>query len=266
MMTAWARHPYRRRILTAIALFLSGCIPLSTQPAPTPTLLPATRTPTFPFPTLIPTTTLTPLPSPSPTADPLSGLGEVIYEDGFERDLGWEPQIFGSGGAGLLEGAYSLSARQPFSQILGFSPAAITADAYLQVSARPILCSPDDEYGLIFRTNPLGEYYRFTLNCQGAARLSRITTEGEFVIFTDPQPDSVFPGLLIDNVLAVRMRGKDFTLYVNGSEIARVSDGLLTSGGSGLYIRTRQGGQTTVQFDDYMLWGLSENNSENVTP
>lgn len=265
-MTARARHSYLCGMLTAFALSLSGCLPLSTEPAPTATPMPATHTPTFPFPTLIPTATLTPPPSPTPTPDPLSGIGEVIFEDSFERDLGWVLQIFGSGGAGVLDGAYSLSARQVYTQILGYSPADITADAYLQVSARPLLCSPDDEYGLAFRTNPLGEYYRFTLNCQGAARLSRITTEGEFVLFSNIRSDSVFPGLLIDNVLAVRMKGEDFTLYINGSEVARVSDTVLRSGGSGLFIRTRQGGQTTVQFDDFILWSLVANTSATATP
>ncbi len=255
-----ASHPSPTRpagyFLLGFALLLSGCVSLSSQPIPTTSPFPATSTPTFLFPTLIPTATLTPAPSPSAASDPLTSLGEVIFEDEFDLDRGWQIQIFGSGGAGLLDGAYSLSARQPFTRVVGYSPAGMSANGYLEVTALPILCSSDDEYGLVFRTNPRGEYYRYTLNCIGEARLSRISTEGEFVILSDIRPDSVFPGLLIGNRLAVRMEGEDFKLFVNGSEIAHARDAVLGSGGFGVFIRTRQGGQTTVQFDEFILWSL----------
>lgn len=243
--------------LLGLALLLGGCISLSPPAISTSSPIPATSTPTFAFPTLIPTATQTPPPTASPTSDPRIGLGRVVFFDDFDHDLGWQFQIFGSGGAGLLDGAYSLSARQSFTRVIGYSPAEISANGYLEVTVLPILCSNDDEYGLVFRTNPSGEYYRFTLSCAGLARLSRISPAGELVLLADTRPDSVFPGPLVSNTLAVRMEGEILTLFVNGSEIARTRDTVLGSGGLGVFIRTRQGGQATVQFDDFTLWDLA---------
>jgi hypothetical protein len=52
------------------------------------------------------------------------------------------------------------------------------------------------------------------------------------------------------------LEGEIFTLFVNGSEVARARDTILGSGGFGVFIRTRQGDQTTVQFDEFSLSSL----------
>jgi hypothetical protein len=236
-----------------LVILLAACLSRSPAPTPLPSATPPAPTPTFDFPTLVPTATLTPPPAPTPTADVLSGLGSALFLDTFSIDRGWQVQIFGAGGAGLLDGKYSLAVREPFSIILASSPAEAAQNGYLEVTARALLCSKDDEYGLIFRTNGQGEYYRFSLNCSGEARLSRITVDGEHVLIPNTPINSVFPGLLVDNRLAVLFQGDIFRFFINDSEVLSARDRVLTVGGTGLFARTRQSGQTTVLFDDFSL-------------
>ncbi|MEJ2011563.1 MAG: hypothetical protein P8X64_04980 [Anaerolineales bacterium] len=236
-----------------LAFLLGSCLSRAAIPTPILTSTPPAPTATFDFPTLIPTATLTPPPSPTPTADIMSGLGPLSFYDDFSSDRGWQVKIFGSGGAGLLDGRYSLSVREPFSIVIADSPAEPMQNGYLEVVARTVLCSQDDEYGLVFRSNGQGEYYRFSLNCAGEARLSRITVDGEHVLIPNTPVNFVFPGLLVDNRLGVLLEGETFRFFVNGSEVLSARDRVLPLGGTGLFVRTRQSGQTTALFDDFTL-------------
>ena len=183
----------------------------------------------------------------------MAGLGSAVFDDAFSIDRGWQFQIFGAGGAGLIDGRYSLSVREPFSIIIASSPAEWIQNGYLEVTARAVLCSGDDEYGLVFRANGQGEYYRYSLNCMGEARLSRITVDGEHVLIPNTATNSVFPGLLVDNRMGVLFEGENIKLFINGSEVLSAHDQVLQSGGTGLFVRTRQSGQTTALFDDFTL-------------
>jgi hypothetical protein len=241
------------RLAIIPAIMLGSCLPRAAVPTPIPSSTPPTPTATFVFPTLMPTATLTPPPSPTPTADIMSGLGPPSFYDDFSSARGWQVRIFGAGGAGLLDGRYSLSVREPFSIIIADSPADPLQDGYLEVVARTVLCSQDDEYGLVFRSNGQGEYYRFSLNCAGEARLSRITVDGEHVLIPNTPINFVFPGLLVDNRLGVLLEGDTFRFFVNGSEVLSAHDTVLPLGGTGLFVRTRQSGQTTALFDDFTL-------------
>jgi hypothetical protein len=253
--TSWSRSALKRGKWAAILLplLLASCLASSPPPLPSPSATPPAATPTFDFPTLVPSVTFTPPPSPTATVDIMAGLGSAIFDDNFSSDRGWQFQIFGAGGAGLIDGRYSLSVREPFSIAIASSPADWTQNGYLEVAAQAVLCSGDDEYGLVFRANGQGEYYRFSLNCTGEARLSRITVDGDHVLIPNTTTNSVFPGLLVDNHLGVLFEGENFKLFINGSEVLSAHDRVLQTGGTGLFVRTRQSGQTTALFDEFIL-------------
>lgn len=247
-----ARHLLAPLAVVLLPVLLGACLNQPAAPTATPSAAPS-LTPTVNFPTLIPSATLTPPPSPTPTADLLSGLGPPLYEDDFSTDRGWQVLVFGAGGAGVLDGRYSLSVREPFSLTIASSPAVAVQNGYLEVTAQAVLCSGEDEYGIAFRSNTQGEYYRFALNCAGEARFSRVMADGEHVILPNTPVNVVFPGSLSDNQLAVLFDGDSFHFFINGSEVFAARDRLLPAGGSGLFVRTRRAGQTTVLFDDFTL-------------
>lgn len=248
----------------ALLILLSGCVSVENLPTATPTPSPLAPTPTFFFPTLIPTATQTPLPSPTATADIVSGLDQVVFQDRFSTQKGWVALVTRVGGVSYLDGRFSLAVNQPRTFYTALSPAPVLRDGYIEVEARAILCSEGDTYGLIFRVSPQGDHYRYTLSCSGDVRVSRISEGEEFVLIPDTRTNSVLSGLLVDNRMAVLLSGDVFRFFLNGVEVFMEEDAALPAGGSGLIVRARGGGQTTVTFDNFTVRALMP--TPTVTP
>lgn len=260
-------HPssyFRTRLKVASAaatifitvLALSGCISASPLPTPTPTQAAPTATPTFIIPTLIPTATFTPEPEPSPTPDLLTGLGDLIFEDSFYRNLGWDIGQSEVGGASLVEERLSLAVRRSNNFYFIQSPAPTTTDFFLEVTVRSEVCSDGDEFGVMFRDRGMGEHYRFALTCDGNARVSRVLAEGEIVLVPLTQTYAMFPGLLVDNRIAIWASGNQFRFYINDLEVFSARDRVLPSGKLTFFVRSRRSSQTTVSFDDFTVRAL----------
>ncbi len=183
----------------------------------------------------------------------MAGLGPASLRDDFSQNLGWELGEKGSGGVSLVGERLAIAVRQAFAFILAPSPARESSDFLLEVTMRPDLCRGDDEFGVAFRVTSLGEYYLFTLTCDGGARVRRVLQDASRALVPFTSSLAIFPGPLAENRLAVLAEGADFRYFVNGVEIFSARDLALASGGVGLYVRTGRGGQTTVLFDNLIL-------------
>jgi hypothetical protein len=246
---------HRKGINAGISIFiavlaLSGCLRVSPPPTPTPTQVTPSPTPTFIIPTLIPTATFTPEPEPSPTPDLLAGLGDLIFEDTFDRNLGWDIGQSEIGGASLVEGWLSLAVHRSNSFFFIRSPAPTLTDFFLEVTVKSEVCSDGDEFGVMFRYRAMGEHYRFALTCDGYARVTRMLEEGEIVLVPLTQTYALFPGLLVDNRIAIWASGNQFRFFINDLEVFSARDRVLPSGNVAFFVRSRQGDQTTASFDD----------------
>ena len=256
------RHLPRRSLVMAAVwlpiatLTLNGCLNAGPTPTPTPTLSTPTPTPTFIFPTMFLTATFTPEPVPTATLNPQTGFGAVLYQDDFNRNLGWEVGQSELGGSSLVNGRLSLAVRQSNAFYFLRSPAPATSDFFLKVSVRSELCSGRDEFGVMYRVNSLSEHYRFALTCDGAARVSRVLERGEIALVPITQTYAIFPGILVDNRISVWASGKNFRFYINDMEVFSARDSALQTGGFALFVRSRRGGQTTVSFNDLTVHSL----------
>ena len=253
-------------VIPIAALLLSACV--STRPAPTNTPLPPspTLTPTVFFPTLVPTLTLTPDPTPSPTADITSGFGTLIFHDDFSQDLGWKPLGSNLGGSSLYNGRYSLSVHQENAFYTSLSPVEEFTDGYLEVAVRVLLCTDDDEFGMMFRVNPSGGHYRFTLTCKGEARVTRLFEGSETAVIPKTITNALIPGLLVDNRLGVIADGDHFHFFLNDEEVFTAHDPGIRWGGLGLIVHARRGGQTTASFDNFTVRKLLPTPTPTHTP
>lgn len=239
------------------AFFLSGCAGSQPPPNPSPPPPSLTPSPTIAFPTLIPTPTITPEPIPTATPDLISGFGELMLLDTFQEDSGWVSPDVDFGGTGIIDERFSLAVRQPSSFLTATYPDLIADNFYYEVKTRAEVCSLDDEYGILFRINPDMEHYRFTLTCDGDARVSRNFGGGEAALVPKTKTNAVLPGLLVENKLGVLVVDDYFTFFINGIEVFSVRDTTAQAGKVGLVVRSRQGGQTTAIFDDVTVYGIN---------
>lgn len=171
--TRYLAATFQAIAILALIPFLTRCASMDAQLPPSPIPSMVTSSPTIAFPTLIPTATITPEPSPTPTPDIIAELAEPLLQDNFDQDRGWESPEVDYGGSGIVNSRISLSVRQPSTFLTTIEPDLLAGDFHFEVSVRAEVCTLDDEYGILFRVNPDSEHYRFTLTCDGEARVSR---------------------------------------------------------------------------------------------
>lgn len=240
-------------VLLIFSLPLTGCGSVDDSAVPSPMAIPLTPTATVAFPTLIPTSTFTPNPTSSPTPDIPSNPGSIVFNDPFSNTLLWIPAELAPGGLSLSEERLFISVRQSNSIYMAISPVDSLVNAFVEADVRPELCSGNDEFGLIFRVNDDFDHYRFTLTCEGEARVVGVVDGVERVLVQNTSSTTIFPGLFLSNHLGVLMENEQFRFYINGEEVFSDRDLSLTAGRVGLLVRARQSGQTTASFDNFTI-------------
>jgi len=242
--------------LAAAALLLGGCAPAPAL-TPTPSLPPPPQpTARVSIPTVIPTPSVTPAATATSSADVRSGAGAVVFEARFAAGEGW---ILGSdtgGGVSLSDGALVLAVSLPDASRYVLAPTPPQADFLLEAGLRASLCSAADEIGILFRVTPQGDHYRFTLDCQGKARVTRVVGTGAVLLAGPADAPGAIPGSPAENRLAVLGRGDTFSLLVNDVPVLDVRDPLLTSGQFGFFLRSAGQGQTTGALTAFRLRSL----------
>ncbi len=248
----------RLRVLTSmffLSLLLSGCMNNTSTPAPTAiemTSLP-TPSPTFAFPTIVPTATLTPSQIPPATIDPLSGVGGELFNDSFEQNRGWQLSEDEFGATSILGERLIITLREARSFRYAIAPTQPLIDFYLEIEVRPDLCQSDDEFGVLFRVNAQIEHYRFAVNCDGQARVTRVLQDGSRALTPVTHTPSVIAGPMAVNKLALRATGDQFIFWINGVEAFSLRDVSINQGLVGAYVRTGRGNLATVSFDNLLI-------------
>ncbi|NIS82453.1 MAG: hypothetical protein GTO14_20100 [Anaerolineales bacterium] len=256
----------RLMFLGFVTIVFTSCLSVRPVLPPTPSATLPTSTQTFVFPSPIPTATFSPEPTSTPTPDLLVGLGNVIFSDEFNTNKGWELKQSDIGGSSIFNSHLNLAVREPHSFYSVRSPSSEAPDFFLEVSARVEVCSEGDEYGILFRLNNFYEHYRFTLTCEGNARVSRILQDGEVALVPTTQTYAVIPGLKVSNTIGIWVSGGTFQFFINDVQVFSARDDELTSGGLGLFVRTRRSGLTTVSFDYFTVRALLPTATPTVTP
>lgn len=240
-------------LLAILAAVNAGCLQVQSEAPPPPSPTVSTPTPTIVIPTLRPTETATPEPSPTPTPDIFPGLGPVLYYDRFDRMQEWDIPETNIGGAGVMDGRFSVSVRRPNARYIILKPEPLVSDFYMEALVRAEVCSEDDEFGLVYRANEEGGYYRFTLACSGEARVSRTFNGTEVALMPKTTTHALIPGLLVDNRIAVLAQAEDFRFFINDTEVFSLVDRTASEGMFGFFVRSRKDGQTTVSFDNLLV-------------
>jgi hypothetical protein len=242
-------------LCVGLVISIAGCsIETSTETStPVPAHTDVHPSPTFAYPTIPPTRTLIPQPSPSPTPDILIGVGDVLFEDDFSIDLGWDLSEKPSGAISLSNGRLVIAIHQSQSFLFSLAPDLMLSDFFLEVEVRAEICQPGDEFGVLFRVNESLEHYRYSLNCAGESRMTRVLSgESRSLV-----PPSTFPfirsGPMSSNRLSIKAMDDTFQFWINGFEVFSSRDLSLKEGRIGLFVRSGQGSQVTISFDNFLI-------------
>ena len=139
-------------------------------------------------------------------------------------------------------------------------------DFYLEINLRAEICSSGDEFGFMFRFNPVVGHYRFGLRCDGGVRMSRILGNATYALIPRDQTNIVVPGPPEQNQLAVWVQGNQFRFFINQVETFSARDSSLSMGSIGVYIYSGNAGQTSVSFDDMIIRSLTPAPVGTATP
>jgi len=255
-------------ICFAMTLLLCSCLPGITPIAPTPMPLSTQAVPsaTFAYPTIPPTVTRIPFPTPTPTPSSLDELGEVIFEDDFSQDRGWELGEQKIGAISLQSDRLVIAVRQANSFLYSLLPTLALDGFFLEIELRADLCQSGDEFGVMFRVNQDFEHYRYAINCQGAARAVRILSGDSRSLVPLSEFPSIISGPMSTNRLSLMASGDTFQFRINGLEIFKARDVTLTEGALGLFVRSGRANQVTISFDNLRIRELHPIPALTATP
>jgi len=249
-------------IFGSLSLVLSACLPTETQipfPSETPVLT-STLTPTETVVWFPATTTPTPFSTPVLTATEIlkPEIGEIIFSDDFSSGDRWALGASDAGSVALGKNELTIAISKPGTYIFTIRNEPILRDFYAEITASPTLCRALDEYGLLFRWGSMGDFYRYSLSCDGQVRLDRLTGGTA----ASPQPwmatGVVPPGAPKLNRLAVWVTGNEMRFFIDDNHQFTLSDPMLSSGLLGLFARSVGDNAVTVNFSDLVVHEVRE--------
>jgi hypothetical protein len=261
--------------LALAAIFAAACTPDAPRTAgaasgtetPTQTLTPiveATQpladTPTATIVWFPPTNTPTPFPTREvqPTPDMHPEVGPVLYEDAFEDETLWSLPARPDGRASFFGGELTLAMQPSPSrvQLVSLRQEPALTNFYAEITAKTSMCRDLDEYGFLIRATSSQDYFRFSLSCNGQARVERLLG-GQA---SSPQPwvyaAGVPPGAPGITRLGVWAKGREMRFFINDEYLFTVSDPSLPSGTLGVFARSTGENALTVHFSDLVVYSL----------
>lgn len=249
-------------ILTLMPQSLLGCIPVNTpvpeieaSPSPSQTASPTATIVWFP-----PTATPTPFPTSiiAPTEEYRPGIGEIILEDDFSSSETWTTGQSASANVAFGKNELTIAVSQPEGYGTSVRQEPVLSDFYLEITASPTLCQGSDEYGLLLRVNSTADFYRFSLSCDGRARLDKLLGG----VASSPQPwmeSGVIPtGAPSISRLATWVHGSEMRFFVDDFFLFSVKDPMLPTGLIGVFARSREETAVTVNFSDLVIWEIAQ--------
>lgn len=234
---------------------LAACLPVVT-PTPEPTVT-VTTAPT-PSPTVewfppTPTIQISPTVEITSTPEIMAELGEIIFKDDFVSGEGWTVPRSERGEINIANGEINIIINEPGTFLVGTLEKPDLQDFYAEISASPILCSPRDEYGFLFRVFGRNQYYRFALNCEGEVRLDSISGESGMILYPWTRSASVPVGAPSISTIAVLAIADQIHVFINGDPQFTVIDHQLLVGSFGVYARSVGDTAVTISFSDFIV-------------
>jgi hypothetical protein len=216
----------------AVVVVASGVL---NPPAPTPTLVPATNTPTPRIPTATPvkpTPTFRPASTPKPpgveTPTVVSGQG---FTEDFSTDTGnWDLSTGDRGKSYIQDGELHTEVTQTQSIVWTAYKPGRFQDFTLEVDGRKVSGSDNNDYGVLFRYVDRQNFYRFMVSGTGKYSLDQ-QLKGQWNTIKAWTTHTAVKKGDATNHLKVIAQGSTIKLYVNDELVDTITDDSIPQAG-----------------------------------
>jgi hypothetical protein len=268
------KHTPRALVLLCLpaALSLAACAAATGPTAAidsTATLAPATTQTAAPTATIVwfpPTPTASPITAATqvPTPEHKPGIGAIALTDDFSVDALWNTGVSNQGSAVLSASGLTLAV-PPGSYIYRLRNAITLGDFYAELTAHLGLCKGPDEYGLLVRASAAASY-RYSLTCDGTARLDRVRGSSREILHTAIPSGDVPIGAPGEVVLGVWAVGSDLRFFLNGHYQFSVNDRNYLSGTLGVFAHSAGTTPVTITFSGLVVYDVNYSPTATPTP
>jgi hypothetical protein len=225
---------------------------------------PAEPTPQPPTPTVEPPRPTPPTepPPPAPTAEPPpaaapGGPGRILLRDDFsDPNSGWNQGSDPANWRLSYEGGEYVAIKMAGSYgawVMGGHTRGSFRDFQIEVDARLAEATPGAYLFVAFRSQDLNNWYSFAVNpINRLFGLYRGVSGNSTPIITERSAPAINGGTA-RNRLAVRARGPEIVLLVNGQEVGRTRDDTRLEGSFGLGAGSTSGGRSEARFSNLIV-------------
>ncbi len=217
------------------------------QATQTPTPRPPTVTPRPPTPTFRPSPTATV--TPRPAAPAVTGS---VFKEGFDADAsGWNVGTGTRGKRYIQDGELHIELTQDNSIVWCSHSKNDWADMVLEVDARQVAGSDNNDYGVAFRYQDTNNFYRFVITSEGRYRMSKYVN-GQWTALIDWRSSPAIKKGAATNHIKVICKGPTFELYVNGEKLGTVEDDDLDKGAIAMIAGSYDQPDVHIAFDNVL--------------
>ena len=183
---------------------------------------------------------------------------KALLEDSFnDTACGWDEYEEEEASAGYRNSEYFVAVHQPNTSAVAvpggtFSNVSIQAQVSLNHGAT------DNNFGLLCRYQDMDNFYAFLLSSDGYYAIATVVDGAPYKILSGDgahlmpsEAIGVEPGTV--NEIHAACAGDELTLYVNGQQLASVSDNRLESGDVGFIVSTYAEAPVEVRFDNLFV-------------
>ena len=129
------------------------------------------------------------------------------------------------------------------------------SDFNLEVEATQLAGNPESSFGVLFRLQGPGQFYRFDITGNGRYTVERHNPDGTWTRFVEDWPLSpaIQQGFNVTNRLQVSAIGPDIVVYANGEVLFQFSDTAYSDGNIALAGGTFGQAGLSVAFDNLVV-------------
>lgn len=177
----------------------------------------------------------------------------VLFEDDFSKtSSGWDRWSGDSGSTDYVDDTYQINVTTT-QYDLWANPGKSFTDVSVEVDGTKVGGPDDNDFGVLCRYVDTSNYYFGIISSDGYYAIGSLL-EGSQSIFADNLEfsDAITLGGLTNHI-RFDCVGSTLTLYVNGTQLAQVTDTNLTSGDVGLMAGTFDTAGTQIAFDNFVV-------------